>query len=570
MRITMNTQTNTFNLADLNENFTRIIDEILKDLNQAGTQYQGYVQNIEKNITDMHEQKLIKVALVGQYSSGKSTIISALTNNRQIKIDADIATAESTDYEWNNILLTDTPGISTDRKEHDEITKDTIRKSDLIVYVITSSLFDNIILNDFIDLAYKANYKNKIILVVNKMSMETGEFETLVINYTESLRKSFSSYGFELKKDFRLVFIDANDYLEGKDTNEPELIQLSMFDTFISELNSFVNEKGLLGKMDTPIRFSISEVDSAINESNEKIDKEFFSVLSRIERKVIRNREKTESEINTIIGKLTNRIIIKGEEAGDLLGMKEDEFKSEINKINVELEKDVNTASKSINEFLTKKVHELNNEIKDIFNSDAVEWISKFDVNANLNTGFAANLNNSINQNVIDYQKKLGKLKEFIGFGSDISAKVAQVGTYTIRGTVKDVGHLFGVKFWPWQAHGIAKNIGAFAEIAGKAFSVLVIILEAKGIYDEHKREQSLQVEKNKIRGEFENISTDVSRDFRKEYDTFCVDAYESILKQILELRNESTKKKENLSEIQKKLISHKDKLVSLLDLIHK
>lgn len=567
----MNTHNNTFNLADLNENFTRIMDEILKDLIQAGTQYQGYVQNIEKNITVMHEQKLIKVALVGQYSSGKSTIISALTNNRQIKIDADIATAEPTDYEWNNILLTDTPGISTDRKEHDEITKDTIRKSDLIVYVITSSLFDNIILNDFIGLAYKANYKNKIILVVNKMSMETGEFDTLVMNYTESLRKSFSSYGFELKKDFRLVFIDANDYLEGKDTNEPELIQLSMFDTFISELNAFVNEKGLLGKMDTPIRFTISEVDSAINESNEKIDKEFFSVLSRIERKVIRNREKTESEINTIIGKITDRIIIKGEEACDLLGMEKNEFNSEINKINAELEKEVNTASKSINEFLALKVKELNNEIAEIFNSDEVQWISKIDVNANLNTGYADNINNSINQNVIDYQNKLGNLKEFIGFGSDISAKVAQVGTTTIRGAVKDVGHLFGVKFWPWQAHGIAKNIGAFAEIAGKAFSVLVIVLEAKGIYDEHKREQALQVEKNKIRGEFENISVDVSREFRKEYDNFCKDAYEeSILNKVLDLRNESTKKKKNLSEIQTKLIVHKDKLVSLLDSIYK
>ena len=90
MRITMNTHNNTFNLADLNENFTRIMDEILKDLIQAGTQYQGYVQNIEKNITVMHEQKLIKVALVGQYSSGKSTIISALTNNRQIKISGSI------------------------------------------------------------------------------------------------------------------------------------------------------------------------------------------------------------------------------------------------------------------------------------------------------------------------------------------------------------------------------------------------------------------------------------------------------------------------------------------------
>ena len=54
---------------------------------------------------------------MGQYSSGKSNIISALTGRKDIKIDANVATDIVSEYLWNNIVLMDTPGILAGRKK---------------------------------------------------------------------------------------------------------------------------------------------------------------------------------------------------------------------------------------------------------------------------------------------------------------------------------------------------------------------------------------------------------------------------------------------------------------------
>ena len=105
-------------------------------------------------LESVKQRKYIKIAFVGQYSSGKSTIISALTGNRDIKIDANVATEIVSEYEWNSIVLMDTPGISAGKKEeHDQRTMQALKECDLIVYVLTSQLFDNLIFNDYVKMA---------------------------------------------------------------------------------------------------------------------------------------------------------------------------------------------------------------------------------------------------------------------------------------------------------------------------------------------------------------------------------------------------------------------------------
>lgn len=79
-------------------------------------------QKLQEELKIYREDGVLKVAFIGQYSAGKSTIISAITGRRDIKIDADIATDKTTNYIWNSINLVDTPGLFTDRKDHDEIT----------------------------------------------------------------------------------------------------------------------------------------------------------------------------------------------------------------------------------------------------------------------------------------------------------------------------------------------------------------------------------------------------------------------------------------------------------------
>ena len=85
----------------------------------------------------------IRIAFAGQYGSGKSTLIRALTGRHDIQVGAGITTDRVHDYRWNGIIITDTPGIHTSiRPEHDEASYRAISQADLLVFVITNELFD--------------------------------------------------------------------------------------------------------------------------------------------------------------------------------------------------------------------------------------------------------------------------------------------------------------------------------------------------------------------------------------------------------------------------------------------
>ena len=73
-----------------------------------------YKQKLAEEQKVIRENPVLRVAFIGQYSAGKSTIISALTGNRNISIGADITTDKATPYSWNGIEIMDTPGIGTE------------------------------------------------------------------------------------------------------------------------------------------------------------------------------------------------------------------------------------------------------------------------------------------------------------------------------------------------------------------------------------------------------------------------------------------------------------------------
>ena len=100
-----------------------------------GTDNENLVIKMSEELTTSDERKELRLAFVGQYSSGKSTIISALTGRKDIKIDANVATDIVSEYLWNNIVLMDTPGILAGKVEsHDEATKAALKECDLIFY----------------------------------------------------------------------------------------------------------------------------------------------------------------------------------------------------------------------------------------------------------------------------------------------------------------------------------------------------------------------------------------------------------------------------------------------------
>lgn len=171
-------------------------------------------KKLREELKDYRENGLLAVAFVGQYNAGKSTTISALTGRRDIRIDSDIATDKTTSYDWSNIKLIDTPGLFTDRKDHDQITYEVINKADLLVFCLTYMLFDSVTVENFKKLAYEQGYRWKMMILINKMSDEAGEEAQKIANYRQSLAAALKPYNLD---EFPLCFIDAKDYCEGVD-----------------------------------------------------------------------------------------------------------------------------------------------------------------------------------------------------------------------------------------------------------------------------------------------------------------------------------------------------------------
>ncbi len=106
--------------------------------------------DLVKNLEAIRQDEDIIIAFIGQYSAGKSTIISALTGNRNIKINANIATEKAKRYKWvDQITLVDTPGLHTENKHHDLEAEKAINNSNMLIYCITNELFDEVSIVDY-------------------------------------------------------------------------------------------------------------------------------------------------------------------------------------------------------------------------------------------------------------------------------------------------------------------------------------------------------------------------------------------------------------------------------------
>lgn len=118
-------------------------------------------------------------------------------------------------------------------------------------------------------------------LLVNKMSDETGEEAQKIANYRISLAEALKPYSLD---EFPICFIDAKDYCEGIDQEEDFLLEVSRFQTFIDALNNFVELRGSLARFATPVQIALGCVDEAqVNFTrNSSQDSTLFEVLTRL------------------------------------------------------------------------------------------------------------------------------------------------------------------------------------------------------------------------------------------------------------------------------------------------
>jgi len=480
---------------------------LLKDFGK-----QEVINDLNESLGKLEDRQELKVAFVGQYNSGKSTIISAITGNNKICIDSNVATDQCCDYTWNKIKLTDTPGILAGKVErHDKATTNAILNTDLIVYVLTSQLFDDLIFENFIDLAYNQNLKNKMLIAINKMSMESGDFETLQANYLDSIKSTFKERGYTF--DFDVIFIDAADYIEGLEEKEEDLVELSNFHDFIHQLNEFVGKKGLVQKkFDTPTRLLRNAVSDV---ALQKEDSSFALTSKKYESRLRRYKKDVSQEIEFMLNRLKTSIMDKGYTISSMVDQIDtDELKKRQDAFEIFLEKESKEKMFQIETLINTKRQLLAEELT-VLNED--EDIALYrDQLTQINLG-----NKSSNQSKSSEKKLqfLNLLKDNTSHlmkytGADKSSRIFMTlgdsSGSQVHGLVKNIGGKIGYKFKPWEAVKISKNMGNISKFAGPALSGIMLGVEIVDFVKEERKLKKVVASKQQMNSEFVDIASEV------------------------------------------------------------
>ncbi|MEH2246814.1 GTPase [Nostoc sp.] len=545
------TQEKIFKAAEIAAKFKNICIKFDKILAQANhPEFTAIRHKLRDEVKEYSKNGILTVAFVGQYNAGKSTTISALTGRRDIKIDSDIATDATVTYDWNSIKLIDTPGLFTDRQDHDEITYEAINKADLLVFSLTYMLFDSITVENFKKLAYEKSYRWKMMLLINKMSDEAGEEAQKIANYRKSLADALKPYSLD---EFPVCFLDAKDYCDGVDQDDDFLIEISRFQTFIDALNNFVDRRAALARFDTPVRIVLASVDEAQLSFTRNSDQDttFLEVLTRLSRTVRKERERLRTKFHSISLEMSSAIAKEGIKLANSVGTTTKEDFETLNKqIALNVPNHYETATEELKIVVEKAVDEISQEVKKVLQSN----LAKTFITCLKNTQkvSAKNIDNDISGERLQGQvEALQKIGDVLGAPWDkfTAGRVASSGQGFLNATnvagsnlhhvVYGVGKFIGVDFKPWQAVGIAKDLANFTIVLAPILSVVGAGLDAHSMQQEAERQDKMAEERQKITSQFIAIAKNLESQIENLLAEVELQVYGEIDKQIAAARQQ-------------------------------
>lgn len=508
------------------------------------TKNQDLASKLDDELDSVNDRQKLSIAFVGQYSSGKSTIISAMTGNKHIKIDANVATDTVSKYDWHDIILMDTPGILAGKVErHDEATKNALKESDLIFYVLTSQLFDDVVFNNFIDLAYNQHLADKMFIVINKMGMESGEYDELVKNYTQSLKKTFSEKGYNIE-DFPISFIDANDYIDGVEENDPEFIELSHFEHFVDMLNTFVEQKGLIKKQfDTPVRILQSYLK---NIEVSTVDKTLCDFYNQFEQKLTSSQKEIKRDVEQILysfdSSSMNEVINLSNEIGSI---DETEWTKKQNNLNDRLKTMISDASDRIETSINQSYDRLLQEINEFSGKDAlVKYAESIEGKINSpSVSIEEKKSLTIQKKSLDLLRQGANKVSGMAPGVDkLFGGISGASGSSLHEVVLNIGHFFGKSFKPWEAVKWASNIAKVAKFGIPVLTAGIDIwMQLREDKKENERLKQIKASKSQFVTGYQSEINKVKTQFGNYLS--------SILENYANKRNEINKSKDELIE---------------------
>ena len=549
----------TLEFKTFEEKAKNIINTFYSLLNRIGDEKVNYIiKEAKKELTILESKMKLEIAFIGQYSAGKSTIISALTNNNVIKIGQDVTTDRPKSYQWGNVQLVDTPGILAGSEEHDALSLRYMDRADLLVYVITVNGFDDVIGKNFRTLAFEQNRSPRMILLMNKISMEPVYNKD---NWVESIKPVIAPMS---PQELGFTCIDAQDYIDGLlEIDSPdgdELIKLSNFHQFQNQLDKFIEDKGLIGRVITPLNIVQAYSNQIINQlTSETEEVAKLQELLRQKQFIIgESRKRLERVVLGEVHDLTTIIVKKGHEMVSLItpSVKQDMLEIKGDEISIEIDKLCFDTATKIEDLIEEELSHLLSEINELMESQLAK-----DLKGTLNTTFDfkvelkdIRLNEKAKKAPEVFQRIGGLLntagKNFKDWTVN-SQKIGETGLKAVAGSdahkaVLDIGHFFHKKFKPYEAQKLALKIGKAGEKITKFGKVLggaqVVVAPLMAVYEERqesKYAESLREARLDTRDNFNSWAEVIKENYTTELDEVLKNIHDQELKSINNSSNE-------------------------------
>lgn len=502
----------TITAAEHGQQLENIIAHIGSLLQKPALRDSGIPDRLNKDLADFKQRGFLTIAFVGEYSAGKSSIISALTGRRDLAISADIATDACKEYLWNGVHLIDTPGLWTERKDHDQKTYDAIERADLLVYCLTYSLFDTTTLANFMNLAFERNYQSKMLLLVNKMSAEAGDVDERIRHYTTSLSESLKPQ--DLTK-FPLAFCDARDQLDGQDENDDELKALSRFDQLNDILNNFIEAKGAMARLDTPIRMTLSALDAVTEKCSrdDGKDDQQAHLVRKLTGVVARERRALSIKAEGEISRLVYEVERIGSDLAQGMGVNPN-LESEINHSQSQIETLCHQTTETLQKDFQAAVESLTSEMGKEFETPLMN--DYLDISIDKSKTAHANtteISAALKKNVDMFKRIADTVGISANKALDTASRASKIG---LADGIRTVGKFVGFKFKPWQAVNWSKNLTKAVPYIDILFSILSLASDVASEVEEAENDEKIRTAKRDLINHFQNVAASVGVDMRK------------------------------------------------------
>ena len=261
----------------LSQRLTELLDQLPSD---ERSKFLGIL------VVDEHERP--RMVLTGQYSSGKSTLIKALTDEAaEVVIDSAVATDQVQVFDWDGLVdLVDTPGVQAGSSDHDRLAEEALRAADLVLFAVTVDLFDDGSVEHLCHITEDLRKAPQLVVVITK---------SRTLHAAEGVREAAVRTALGAFADqVPWVECDAKTYLDGLHESDPlrasRRIEASGMAEVTDEINQIAPERGGLARFRVPLQqIALAAGEALASLADDPDEEAILTVLAR-QRRALTNR----------------------------------------------------------------------------------------------------------------------------------------------------------------------------------------------------------------------------------------------------------------------------------------